>query len=333
MPGVLVRLDNMNIFWGDPHLNLTKRVSQAFNALGHTIVLPSPDYKITHYGFTRPDWIWSTSWSKDFCKKHIKYGNYLSLNKEEILDLKPDVIFIVNFEAQFEVIHELLPKLPKSTKLAFYSGNQYTAPYSYPFWMVKNYLYTDFNSDQEVKTHQIPNALKYRVFTPYDVFSYKPYTGNKNIIGNYTCNFEKDWKNGWEFSKACELACPEAKFEYNSKLSESEVAESIANTLATTSFKEKEGFGMAQIEAMARGRPAFLIRQFSQDKTYTEWSIEGETAFYVSSVQEFRAKLKALIDSKDFRDWTHWNCAQKIREYIDNCSETEKLGKFLENLQ
>lgn len=323
----------MNIFFSDCHLNLTKRISQALNALGHTIVLPSPEYKVTHYGFTRPDWIWSTSWSKDFCKKHIKYGNYLSLNKEEILDLKPEVIFVVNFEAQFEVIYELLPKLPKSTKLAFYSGNQYEGICSYPFWMVKNYLYTDFNAHREVKRHGIPNSLKYRVFTPYDVFTYKPHTSNQNIIGNYTCNFEKDWKSGWNFSKSCETACPEAKFEYNSKLSELEVADSLIDTLATTSYKEKEGFGMAQVESMARGRPVFLIRQFAQDKTYTEWSIEGETAFYVSSVQEFRAKLKALIDSKDYRDFIHYNCAQKIREYINNEEQTEKLGKFLENLQ
>lgn len=323
----------MKIFWGDPHLNLSKRISQAFNALGHTIVLPSPEYKITHYGFTRPDWIWSTAWSKDFCKKHIKYGNYLSLNKEEILDLKPDLLFVSCFENQFEIIHELLPKLPKSTKLAFYSGNQYSAPCSYPFYLCRNYLYTDNNAEQEVKRYNISNSLKYRVFTPYDIFTYKPHTNSQLTVGNYTCNFEKDWNDAFKFHKNCETACPEVKFNYNSTLSESEVASSMAETIATTSFKNLEGFGLSQIESMARGRPVFLVRQFAQDKSYTEWSIEGETAFYVSSVQEFRAKLKALIESKDYRNWVHFNCAQKIRQYINNEEECIKLGNFLENLQ
>ena len=323
----------MKIFWPDPHKNLTKRISQALNALGHTIILPSPDYKVTHYGFTRPDWVWATNWSRDFCKENIKYGNYLSLNKKEILDLKPDICFIPHFEAQFEVLYELLPKLPKSTKLCYFSGNCYKDPYYYGFYNMKNFLYADAISHRECQKHQIPHTLYYRPYQNYDLFKYTPYNRNDSTVGNFTCNFEADWKEGHTFSKACENAVPEAKFEYDSTLSESEVADKMANCLATTSYKSQEGFGMSSVESAASGRPVFLLKQYNQDKSYLQWLIEGETAFYVSSVQEFRAKLKALIDSPDYRNWVHYNCAQKIRQYINNEEETTKLGNFLENLQ
>ena len=332
MPVGFVQLDNMQLVWFDSHLNLTKRFSIAFNALNVKMIIPSVEYKPTHYGFTRPDWI-CAGWTKEMLKKHIKYGNAIVANKEEILDLKPDAVVITSFEQQFEVIHELMPKLPKSTKLIFHSGNCYFPPTEYPHYLIRNLLYSDAVSHENTRKHQYVNSLYYRPYTPFDVYTYTPHTENIPIVGNGTNNFEKDWPEGFGFSKACEKHIPEAKFEYTSNKIEQEVIESIKRSICSTSFKVSEGCGFFGIESAAIGRPVFLLRQYNQHKSYLQWLVEGETAFYVSSIQEFRAKLKALIDSPDYRNWVHWNCAQKIREYINNEDQIERLGKFLENLQ
>ena len=124
----------MNIIFPEIHTNLSKRISIAFNALGHTMIVPSDQYKPTYYGPTRPDWIWNSSYNQQKADKIFKYKNVRVLSKEEILDSKIDCVFISSFENQFEIIHELMPKMPKSTKLCHFSGNDYKSPYDYGYF-------------------------------------------------------------------------------------------------------------------------------------------------------------------------------------------------------
>ena len=321
----------MNILFPDIHSNLSVRMAIAFNALGHKMIVPSKDYIPTYYGYTRK-WCWNDSYTQEIADKKFEYKNVLALNKEEILDIKPETICLSAFETQFELLYELLPKLPKSTKVFAFSGNDYQHPAWYPFYFLKNYLYGDVSAHEECKKHRIPNTLYYRPFLPYSV--YKPSNCKRElIVSNFTCDFQRNFPDCFNYAKTLETQNPEAKHIFCDNQPNSFVIDLMQKSLASTSLKPVDGIGFSIIESMACGTPVFLHRELSKRRSYTQWAIEGETAFYISSPAEYRAKLKALIDSKDFRDFTHWNCAQKIREYINNEEQTEKLGKFLENLQ
>lgn len=321
----------MNILFPDIHNNLSIRMAIAFNALGHKMIIPSKEYKPTHYGHTRR-WCWNDSYTQEIADKKFEYKNVLVLSKEEILDSKPEIICIPAFECQFEIIHELMPKLPKSTKLFYYSGNDYIPGVWYPFYSLKNYLYADFAAHEECKKHQVPNTLYYRPYVPFD--RYKPSSKPKEMmVSNFTCDFERNFNDCYKFSKALEAQNPEAKHIFCDNQPNDVVLDIMQRSLASISIKPAEGYGYSALESMGCGTPVFFHRDLSHRRSYTQWAIEGETAFYISSPAEYRAKLKALIDSPDYRNWIHYNCAQKIREYIDNCAETQKLGKFLENLQ
>lgn len=303
-------------------------MSEAFHGLNVQMAIPSKDYQVTHWPETRR-WVWGEQWDSKHVKKHLKFNNALTLNKQEILDWKPDSIIITCYESTFEVLYELLPKLPKTTKIAFFSGNNYP-DWIYPWYLIKNYLAADLPSHNLCKKHNIANCLLYRPFVDYDKFKYNP--TSSMAVGSYICDFEKNFPDYYKFSRQLEAQVPEIKHNFHTKSTRDEVWESMNNSIATSHIKV-DGYGYSIIQSMAVGRPVFVHRDLAKQCSYQNWCIEGETAFYISSPAEYRAKLKALIDSKDYRDFVHWNCAQKIREYIDNCAETERLGKFLENLQ
>ena len=74
---------------------------------------------------------------------HLNQHQSIVVNKEQILDSPPDVIFVTSFENQFEILEELWPTLSqKGVKLVFYSGNDYW-PDAYPWYMLSNYLCAD----------------------------------------------------------------------------------------------------------------------------------------------------------------------------------------------
>ena len=319
----------MKLLWaGDVHYELTKCMSEAFHGLNAKMAIPSSEYKPTYYPETRR-WCWGDQWTAEYAKKHLKYNNALTLNKEQILDWKPDLIIITCYESSFEVIHELLPNLPKSTKLAFFSGNNYPENI-YPWYQIKNYLAADLPAFNLCKKHSIANYIHYRPFVDYEKFKFNPISSMS--VGSYICDFERNFPDCYQFSRQLEAQVPEIKHNFHTKSTRDEVWQSMNDSIATSHIKI-DGYGYSIIQSMAIGRPVFAHRELAKQCSYQNWAIEGETAFYISSPAEYRAKLKALIDSKDFRDFTHWNCAQKIRQYINNEEQTELLGKFLENLQ
>lgn len=319
----------MKLLWAsDVHYELSKCMSEAFHALNVQMAIPSGDYQVTHYPETRR-WFGGTQWTPEYAKKHLKYNNALILNKEQILDWKPDCIIITCYESSFEVLYELAPKLPKTTKVAFFSGNNYPENI-YPWYQIRNYLAADLPSFNLCKKHNVANFLYYRPWLDYDKFKFNP--TSQMAVGSYICDFERNFPDCYQFSRQLEAKIPEIKHNFHTKSTRDEVHQSMNDSIATLHIKI-DGYGYSVIQSMAVGRPVFVHPELAKQCSYQNWCIEGETAFYVSSPSEYRAKLKALIDSVDYRNWVHWNCAQKVREYINNENETEKLGKFLENLQ
>lgn len=305
----------------------------AFNALGHTMILPSEDYQVTHW--PQPpvkSFVWNQSWTQEKAEKEFRTKNVCALNKEEILDIKPEIIFITAYENQFEILNEIWPHLKGKSKLVFYSGNDYWDG-AYPWYQVKNYLCADNLAKNLCQKYGV-NHLYYRPWVDYDYFTYSG-VSNVNAVGTYICNYQGNFPKEFEFYKQLteKLAAKSGtNFILHEKSSREEVKTGLDNSLASLHIKGLEGYGYAIIESMACGRPVFLHRQLAQNKSYLNWSLENETCFYFESLEEISAKLAALLACPEYRNFIQWSTANRIRQLIDNKEQTDKLAKFLNNL-
>ena len=96
----------MNILWPDIHKNLTKNIAKAFSLLGHNLILPRYDYIPTNLPPKQfNQWVWNNTWTQEKADLEFTTKNVKVLNKQQILDLKPEIIFITSFETQFEILN------------------------------------------------------------------------------------------------------------------------------------------------------------------------------------------------------------------------------------
>jgi glycosyltransferase involved in cell wall biosynthesis len=320
----------LNILWPDIHLNLTKNIAKAFNLLGHTLILPSKDYTPTNFppkGFSQ--WIWNNSWTQEKADIEFQHKNVKVLNKEEILDIKPEIIFITSFETQFEILSEIWPHLKEKSKLVCYSGNDYWDG-AYPFYIIKNYLCADYLGYVLSNKYKV-NHLYYKPWVDYDRCTFDGPTDG-NIVGIYISEYEKNFNQEYNMSKTLQEMTPFIDYQYHTNSSQEELTKTLKSSIATQHLKHLEGYGIAIIESMACGKPVFMHRQMAQNKSLMNWSIENVTTLFFESEYEYIAKLKALYESKDYRYFLQHTTASAIRQIIDNNKETEKLGHFLNNL-
>lgn len=305
-------------------------MARAFSFLGHELILPSKEYKPVN----RPsppvtDFVWSETWDSEKINKHFNTDNVTCLSKEEILDLKPEVIFITAYENQFEILREIWPHLKSKSKIVMYSGNSYW-PEAYPFGEVENYLCADHLS-YSLCVHNKKNFLYYRPWVDYDTFSFDG-VNDSNVVGSYISNFETTFPEDYKYSENLKTMIDFLDIKLHTEISHEEVALRMKESVATLHVKRLEGYGYAIIESMACGRPVFLHAKYSQGKSYQNWAIENSTALYFSNAYNLHCKAKALTESKDYRHYIQSTCASAIRTLIDNEEQTNNLGKFLEKL-
>ena len=320
----------MNILWPDIHKNLTKNIAKALYKLNHTLILPSNEYIPTNLPPKQfNQWAWNTTWTQEKADIEFEYKNVKVLNKQQILDLKPEIIFITSFESQFEILNEIWPHLKDNSKLACYSGNDYWDG-AYPFYIIKNYLCADYVGFCLANKYKV-NHLYYKPWVDYDRCTFDGPTDG-NIIGIYISEYEKNFNQEYNMSKSLQQITPEIDYHYHTSSSQEELTKTLKSSIATQHIKHLEGYGIAVIESMACGRPVFMHRQMAKNKSLMNWSIENVTALFFESEYEYIAKLKALYDSKEYRHFLQYTTANVIRQIIDNNIETEKLGHFLNNL-
>jgi hypothetical protein len=320
----------LNILWPDIHKNLTKNIAKALYKLNHTLILPSNEYVPTNLPPKQfNQWAWNTTWTQEKADIEFEYKNVKVLNKQQILDLKPEIIFITSFESQFEILNEIWPHLKDNSKLACYSGNDYWDG-AYPFYIIKNYLCADYVGFCLANKYKV-NHLYYKPWVDYDRCTFDGPTDG-NIIGIYISEYEKNFNQEYNMSKSLQQITPEIDYHYHTSSSQEELTKTLKSSIATQHIKHLEGYGIAVIESMACGRPVFMHRQMAKNKSLMNWSIENVTALFFESEYEYIAKLKALYDSKEYRHFLQYTTANVIRQIIDNNIETEKLGHFLNNL-
>jgi hypothetical protein len=320
----------LNILWPDIHKNLTKNIAKALYKLNHTLILPSNEYVPTNLPPKQfNQWAWNTTWTQEKADIEFEYKNVKVLNKQQILELKPEIIYITSFESQFEILNEIWPHLKDNSKLACYSGNDYWDG-AYPFYIIKNYLCADYVGFCLANKYKV-NHLYYKPWVDYDRCTFDGPTDG-NIIGIYISEYEKNFNQEYNMSKSLQQITPEIDYHYHTSSSQEELTKTLKSSIATQHIKHLEGYGIAVIESMACGRPVFMHRQMAKNKSLMNWSIENVTALFFESEYEYIAKLKALYDSKEYRHFLQYTTANVIRQIIDNNIETEKLGHFLNNL-
>lgn len=317
----------MKIFFPDIHITLTKNLSKSLQQLGHQIVIPSNDYEITE--LPPQNWAWNTSHTKDSINKYDFASNSIFVNNEELLDLKPEVIFVSAFENQFEVLNVIWPEAKKwGAKLVFYSGNDYWET-AYPWDIIENYMPADQLAANLCEKHR-KHYFHYRPWIDYDMFSFKGVSdGNK--IGTYICDYKKNFPQDYDCYQQI-LNMHPANYILCEDKTKKETADIMHDTISTLHIKRLEGYGFAIIESMARGRPVFFWEPLTQGKSYLQWLELGVTGFTFRDMGDYISQQNFLISDRDFRYKVQTECAKKIREIINNEDQNLKLKNFLHNL-
>jgi hypothetical protein len=317
----------MKIFFPDIHITLTKNLSKSLQQLGHQIILPSKDYQITE--MPPQNWAWNTSHTKESIEKFDLASNSIFVDKEELFDIKPDVIFVSAFENQFEVLNVIWPEAKKwGAKLAFYSGNDYWNT-AYPWDIIQNYMPADQLAAKLCKQHK-KHFFHYRPWIDYDMFSFDGVSDGKKI-GTYIC----DYKNNFPEDHQCytqTAQAHDAEYILCENETKERTSEIMNETISTLHIKRLEGYGFAIIESMAKGRPVFFWEPLTQGKSYLQWLDLGVTGFVFRDLGDYISQQNFLISETEFRHEVQNKCAKRIRDLINNEEQNLKLNNFLNNL-
>ena len=317
----------MKIFFPDIHITLTKNLSKSLEQLGHQLVLPSKEYTPTR--MPPQNWVWNQSHDKNSTDKYDFAKNTLYVSKEELFDIKPDVIFVSAFENQFEVINVIWQEAKKwGAKLAFYSGNDYWDT-AYPWDIIQNYMPADQLAASLCKKYK-KHHFHYRPWIDYDMFSFEGVSDSKKI-GTYICDYKNNFPQDFDRYQQV-LKKHEAEYILCEKETKQKTADVMNETSCTLHIKRLEGYGFAIIESMARGRPVFFWEPQTMGKSYLMWLKKGVTGFVFNNLQDYLEKQTLFQTDKDFRNEAQTKCAEEIRKIINNDEQNLKLDKFLHNL-
>tara|TARA_R110000772_G_scaffold249530_2_gene363803 strand:- start:3745 stop:4719 length:975 start_codon:yes stop_codon:yes gene_type:complete len=317
----------MRILFPDIHRQLTNSMARSFVKLGYEVLIPG------YVAKNRPpkpvkDFVWHEIWTQQEANKYFDVPVKIA-SKEQILDLKPEIVFITAFENQSEILYEIMPNMPDSTKLAHYSGNDYW-PGAYPLDTLKNYVCADYMGFKIAFKNNI-NHIYYKPPVDYDIFKNTGPSDNP-VIGSYIVDYKGNFPEDFLTYNEIRNRIKGIRFDLHERSSIENVAKAMQNSIASLHIKRLEGYGMSIIQSMACGRPVFLPRRYAESKSYKFWALEGETALFFDSIEEMGEKLH-LIGNKDYREKIQETCAKKIREIINNEEQEQDLKRFLENLQ
>ena len=317
----------MKIFFPDIHITLTKNLSLSLQELGHQIVIPSKEYEVKY--FPPQNWVWNNSHDKKSIQKYGFATNSLFVSNEDLLELKPEVIFVSAFENQFEVINSIWSEAQKwGAKLAFYSGNDYWES-AYPWDIIKNYMPADqlgASLCEKYKKHY----FHYRPWIDYKMFNCEGVSDNKKI-GTYICDYKNNFPQDFDCYQQV-LKKHSVEYILCEKETKQKTAEIMNETSCTLHIKRLEGYGFAIIESMAKGRPVFFWEPQVAGKSYLKWLKKGVTGFIFKNLEDYLKRQALFQTDKDFRNESQIKCAKEIRKIINNEEQNLKLNNFLHNL-
>lgn len=249
----------------------------------------------------------------------------------------PDIV--IAFGPHHVIYEHIWKKLVRYTKkdikFVVFTGNN-GGLCGVPRHMVKNAIVTDLGSYTYGTEVNVPHLLYWSPVIDFEnSLRFRPCT-EMYTLGTYINTYQEHFPIAHELYKTTienySSIYPGCTFNQLEGCFRQDVINAMAQSSATVHIKTLEGFGYSIIESMAIGRPVFLYEPYSHGMRYRDWSIEGVTAFYFSTQEEFNQKLQDFLKDPEHTREVQFNCAQKIREIFDNKSNLKKLKAFFNTL-
>lgn len=296
----------MNIFFSEIHMECSKSLATAILPYGNLLLAdatfdPYLKYTPKHTNITISDYPINT--------KLVSY--------QEFMDNPPDIIIITS-----DFVEEEMLNICKNIKTVHYCVNNNMC-----FKNIKNLITSDITTFNRYKNK---NSLLYYPHINYDRFHYSE-TSDEIEMGTYINGYEKFWVNSFNIYKSL-INITSDIMNYKQYEHVANIENHMKKSMATLHVKEFEGYGFSIIQSMAMGRPVFLYKTFSYDKSYTNWAIEGESAIYFDSLNEYVIKLTKLIRDDEYRYNIQKSTAVTVRKIINNDEQDYNLEKFLKNI-
>ncbi|NGX45419.1 MAG: hypothetical protein K940chlam2_00573 [Chlamydiae bacterium] len=343
---------HLKIFTCSTHISLTASLARALHYLGHTLQLAGSSFNIAApnagvkvYGGTHlkedpqqlvdvrqiapNDW----SYTQGNIGQDLP-GNIEVIENDEIFSNPPDVI-LITAETQEEQLFELWQLLRPfhDVKLVHYAGNV-GVPYTRS--IIKNLIALDAVTEQAYLDHHC-NRLLWIPWLNYDELPFEGINDSLNIHSylqhHYTIAFPQGKEIYETYTRQFCSEFPEITFSNLWIPSHSEFLDTLSACSATIHAKDSEGFGYTILECLSRGKPVFLPRKFCLERRLMNWCIEGKTALFFDTYEEFREKLHHFLNDAEYRHALQISAAQSIRRFIDNEKQARILDHFLQTLQ
>ncbi len=326
---------SLRVYFPHFHPEVIRSFAFALEHLGHTLVIAGPTCHPTNFNL-------GCRLSQQEADERWPQCNVKVLEKGELFKNPPDVVFAWGpVEAVNAFLYNIWPRLKKRNKrvkLAYFTGNDTDVDCAYHIPFIKNIVLTDSRGIVKISNSNVPNWM---LWTPWIDFDHSlQFKGGSNspsvgtYVGAYKERFPEEYQKCVDTSDSFNLQgeVPCSFFRYT-WVPHDEVIEKMREHCATLHCRQ-EPFGYSIIESLSVGRPVFLYRPYSQAplRRYLRWCIEGETAFYFSSQEEFNKKLELYLSDAELRNRMQLQCAETVREIINNHHEARRLQKFLDNL-
>lgn len=343
---------NLRVFFPQMHPVLVQSMALALQHLGHTLVLPGesfdpksdrPGFKISYGTYFKKNPLESGSYTSFFSERPEEctflMQNVEVIENDEMLSDPPDVLFVNCKEVEKSVcqIWDYFNKQNTSCpKLAHFSGNNATR---YKSRYVKNLVAVDAYTASYYDRSKT-NIIFWIPWIDFENLTFEGVSDSPvlhSYIGHYGDILKKSaevytetvLKAQQDFPEVAIISYPNS----NQMVRHNQIPALIQQSCATLHVKETEGFGYTIIESLAKGRPVFLKRSFSQGSRLMNWCIEGRTAFFFDDYAEFHDKLDRFVSDADYRRRVQTDCAQLIRVLIDNEKQAKVLDRFLQDLE
>ena len=326
-PNVTASKQNLRIFFPHVHAGLELMFLRALQFLGHTRLYPGCSFDQPESPYHIRCLKGTTAKALSVLPEDVKQ----SVDVVEIEDLfrnPPDIIFISCPENEKDVLnlYNAVRKTNKHVKLAYYSGNNYAQPV-YNVNYCHNIITLDVISESFFKDQHhvcwIPWVNCDEFAQPVKTFE----------LGSYLQLHYLTWaKEGEKIYNEIQMQCkkshPNLPFSNVGSISHSAATQKMRESLATLHIKDSEGFGCTIAESLAVGRPVFLYRPFCLGNRLMNWCIEGKTAFFFDTYEEFAEKFDIFLKNPN----AHQECLETFKFLIDNEQNARVLQNFFDHL-
>jgi hypothetical protein len=276
-------------------------------------------------------------WSYPLIDKYLPDYDYVNpISFSEFQDSNFDLAIMPCYEQQADFIEWIAKPHSKRMKLASYYGNQWILG-AYDFSIFRNHLSADIKSGEEARQHGC-NVLDIK--PPLDYIKY-PFSFNTDTetpwIGTYINYYRDSWHQSYPIYDAVRGMYPSIEWRHygkrsaNGDLDELDIPKVMQTSIASISIKEKEGYGIANLESAALGRPLIALRSIIKTQRQQEW-INEDTSILFDGFEELKTKMDLYLTNKEYRMNLQATCSNNIRSIVDPGEQACNMARFLENL-